>query len=116
GDFGPPAGPNRRHQLGAVACDTAGFVFPANHEARDVLQEYEGDAALAAQLDEMRALQRAFAEQNAVVGDDADGKTPDMGKAADQRRAVKLLELVEFRAVDNARDDVMYVEGLSPVG
>jgi hypothetical protein len=44
-----------------------------------------GDLAVAAQLDEVRALLRRLAEQDAVVGDDADGHALDLGEAADQR-------------------------------
>src|SRR6185312_11177800 len=89
--------------------------FLANHEAGDVLQEHQRDLALATQLDEMRSLQRAFAEENSVVGDDADRIAPDMGEAADQGLPVELLELVELRAVDQPRDDVAHVERLAPV-
>jgi hypothetical protein len=48
----------------------------------------------AAQLDEVRALQRRLAEQDAVVGDDAHRIAVDAGKAADQRGAVARLEFV----------------------
>ena len=68
----------------------------ADHEAGDVLQEHERDAAAVAELDEVRALLRGLREQDAVVGDDADRVAVDVGEAADQRRAVKLLELVEL--------------------
>src|ERR1700704_6332339 len=64
----------------------------------------------------MRALQRAFTEQDAVVGDDADRIAPDMRKTANQGLAVQLLEFVELRTVDHTRDDVMHVERLTPVG
>ena len=40
-----------------------------------------GILLLAAQLDEMRALERAFGKQHAVVGDYADRHAVDMGKA-----------------------------------
>ena len=39
-----------------------------------------------------------------------------MGKAADQCRTVQFLELVEFRTVDHAGDDVVDVERLAAVG
>ena len=58
--------------LGAVLGDAAGLVVAADHEAGDVLQEQQRDAALVAQLDEVRALERRLAEQHAVVGEDAD--------------------------------------------
>ena len=86
-----------------------GLVFPADHEAGDVLQEQQRDAALAAQLDEMRALERAFRKQDAVVGDDADRHAFEMREAGDQRGAVELLELVEFAAVDDAGDDLAHI-------
>ena len=63
------------------------FAFLADHEAGDVLQEQQRNVALARELDEMRALERALAEQDAVVGEDADRKAADMREAADQRRA-----------------------------
>ena len=69
--------------------------FAPDHEAGDVLQEEQRDPALAAELDEMRALLRALREEHAVVGDDPDRDAVDMGEAADQRRAEPRLELVE---------------------
>ena len=54
------------------------LVLLADHEARDVLQEQQRDAALVAELDEVRALQRRFGEQDAVVRDDADGGNRQM--------------------------------------
>src|SRR5471030_2276625 len=68
---------DRRHHLGAVARDAARLVFTADHEAGDVLQEDQRDAALATQLDEMCGLQRRLVEQDAIVGDDADRIAPD---------------------------------------
>jgi len=50
-----------------------------------------------------------------VVGDDADRIAPDMGETADQGLAVQLLEFVELRTIDQARDDVVHVEWLAPV-
>jgi hypothetical protein len=99
-NFGTRAQATAVTSLAPSLGDAAGLVLLADHEAGDVLQEQQRDIALAAQLDEMRALQRALAEQDAVVGDDADRHAPDMGEAADQRRAVERLELVELRAVD----------------
>src|ERR1700736_5180373 len=64
----------------------------------------------------MRALQRTLAEQDAVVGDDADRIAPDMGETANQGLAVELLEFVELRAVDHARDDVTHIIRLAAVG
>ena len=75
---------DRGDQLGAVAGDAAVLVLPADHEAGDVLQEHQRDAALVAQLDEVRALERGLAEQDAVVGDDPDLVAVDPGEPADQ--------------------------------
>ena len=49
---------DRHHELRAVAGDPAGLVLLADHEAGDVLQEDERHAALARELDEVRALLR----------------------------------------------------------
>ena len=67
--------------------------------------------ALVAQLDEMRALHRGLREEHAVVGEDADRLAMDPGEAADQRRAVVRLELLEFAAVDDAGDHLAHVVG-----
>ena len=90
GEFRHIRGGDRGHELGAVLGDAAGLVLLADHEAGDVLQEQQRDAALARELDEMRALERALAEQDAVVGEDADRDALDVREAADQRRAVEL--------------------------
>jgi hypothetical protein len=92
------------------------LVLAAHHEAGDVLQEDQRDLALAAQLDEVRALVGALREQDAVVGDDAHGHAFDVGKAGDQGGAVAGLELVELGAVDQAGDHLAHVEGLARVG
>jgi len=41
----------------------------ADHEARDVDEEDERDAALLAQLDELGRLERRVGHENAVIGD-----------------------------------------------
>jgi hypothetical protein len=97
--------------LRAVLGDAAGFVFAADHEAGDVLQEEERNAALAGELDEVRALLRAFGEQDAVVGEDGDRHAPDAREAGDERFAIELLELVELGAVDDAGDDFAHIVG-----
>ena len=74
-----------------------------------------GNAALVAQLDEVRALQRRLAEQDAVVGEDPDRMAVDVREAAHERRAVERLELVEARAVDEPRDDLARVVRLADV-
>ena len=54
----------------------------------------------------MGALQRRLAEQDPVVGDDADRDAIDVGEAGDQRLAVQRLELVEAAGVDEPGDDL----------
>jgi hypothetical protein len=102
--------------LGAVAGDAFVLVLAAHHEAGDVLQKHQRDLALAAQLDEVRALQGRLAEQDAVVGDDAHRHAFDVGKAGDQRGAKARLELVELGAIDDAGNDLAHVKGLAGVG
>ncbi|MNT16740.1 hypothetical protein D3C72_1518560 [compost metagenome] len=63
----------------------------------------------------MRAFQRRFREQDAIVGDDADFYPIDMRKAADQGGAVAGLEFVEIAAVDDARDHLAHVERLARI-
>ncbi len=116
GEFRHRCGRNRRHELCAVAGNAAGFVFLADHEAGDVLQEQQRDVSLAAQFDEMRSLQRAFAEQYAVVGDDPDRVSPDVRKAADQRLTIEFLEFLELGAINDARDDLADIERLAGIG
>ena len=62
--------------LGPVAREPAVLVLAADHEPGDVLQEHQRQSSLTTQLDKMRAFQAAFAEQNAIVGDDADRDSP----------------------------------------
>ena len=57
-----------------------------------------------------------FGKQDAVVGEDADGVAVDMGKTADQGRAVKALELVELAGIDDARDQIPGVIGRAQIG
>ena len=92
------------------------LVLAPDHEAGDVLQEDQRDAALVAQLDEVRALERRLAEQDAVVGHDADRVAPDVGEAGHQRLAVERLELLEAAAVDDAADDLAHVVRRAGVG
>ena len=106
---------HRRHELRAVARDAAGLVLLADHEAGDVLQEDERHAPLAAELDEVRALLRRLGEEHAVVGEDPDRDALDAREPADERLAVQLLELVEARAVDDARDQLARVDLVADV-
>src|SRR5690606_9879703 len=103
-------------QLGAMLGDAAGLVFLPDHEACDVLQEQQRDAALTGQLDEVRALLRGLSEQDAVVGQNRDGIALYMREAADQRAAVQRLEFVEHRTVDEAGDYLADVERLLGIG
>src|SRR5919202_1435846 len=109
GELGDRGVGDGRHHLGAVLGYPAALVRTPHHEAGDVLQEEQGDAALITQLDEVRALERAFGEEDAVVGHDADGKALDAREAADERGAVEGLELVQAAAVDEAGDDLAHV-------
>ena len=61
-------------------------------------------------------LSARLAEQDAVVGEDPDRVAVDVREAADQRRAVERLELVEARAVDEPRDQLVHVVRLAHVG
>ena len=72
---------DRRDELGAVLGDAALLRVGADHEAADVLQEDERDAALRAELDEVRALEGGLGEEDAVVGEDADAVAVDAGEA-----------------------------------
>jgi hypothetical protein len=55
------------HHLGAVLGDAAVLVLAADHEAGDVLQEQQRDLALAAQLDEVRGLERALENRTPLL-------------------------------------------------
>src|SRR5205085_11230981 len=75
-----------------------------------VLEEDERDPPLAAELDEVRALLGRLGEEHAVVGEDPDVEALDPREAGDERLAVDLLELLEARAVDDARDQLARVD------
>ncbi len=109
GDFGHARGGNRSDELCAMLGDALRLIFSADHEAADILQEQQRDPSLTGKLDEMRAFDRAFRKQYAVIGEDRDGHAPDMRKAADQGRAIQRLELMKFAAVDQPRDDFVHV-------
>ncbi len=61
------------------------------------------------------ALSADFGKEDAVVAEDADRNAVDMGEAGHQRRAVKLLEFVEFGCIDQARDHLAHVVLLAQV-
>src|SRR5690606_31643922 len=110
GELGHRRTGHGRDHLRPVLGDAGVLVLAADHEAGDVLQEHQWDAALVAQLDEVRALERALRKQDAVVGHDADRVAVQVGEAGDQGLAVARLELVELAAVDHARDHLAHVE------
>src|SRR5690606_10856630 len=87
------------------------FVFLSHHEADDVLQEYQRDAAPVAQLDEVRAFLRGFREQDAIVRDDADRVSVQVRETAHQGRTVQRLELLELRTIHQPRDNFPDVVG-----
>ncbi|KAH6605589.1 hypothetical protein Trco_004742 [Trichoderma cornu-damae] len=116
GELGDVGAGDGGDELGAVLGDAVALRGGADHEARDVLQEDEGDAALGAQLDEVGALDGGRGEEDAVVGDDADPVAVDGGEARDEGGAKVALELGKVGAVDDAGDDLADGHGLAQVG
>ena len=96
--------------------DALALGLGADHEARDVLEEDEGNAALGAELDEVGALLGGRREEDAVVGDDADLVAVDGGETRDEGGAEVALELGEVGAVDDAGDDLADGQRLAEVG
>ena len=74
---------DRGNELGSVFRDTLMLVLLANHEAHDVLEEYEGDATLLAELDKVCRFERAFGEKYAIVRDDPNGIPVDASESTD---------------------------------
>src|SRR5688572_27819761 len=99
--------------LGAVLGDAAGFVVASYHESGDVLQEHKRDTALVTELDEMSRFEGRFAEQDSIVGDDADWVSVNAREPRHQRRAVARFELAELAAIYKTRDDFMDIVGLA---
>ena len=116
GELGHIGCRHRRDHLRAVPRDAFVFYFAADHEAGDVLQKHERDFAMTAQFDKVRAFLRRFAEQDAVVGDDAHWHAFDFCKACDQRIAKAGFEFVKLRAIHNAGDDLAHVKWLARIG
>ncbi len=116
GELGHLSASHRRDQLGAMTGDAFVLGLAADHEAGDVLQEQQRNAALAAQLDEVRALDRTVRKQDAVVRKNAYRHAVQMRKAAHQRGAEAGLELVELGTIHDAGDDLADVEGLARIG
>ena len=81
GELGYVGAGDRGDEFGAVFGDAALFGVGADHEAADVLEEDEGDAALGAELDEVGAFEGGGGEEDAVVGEDTDGVGVDVGEA-----------------------------------
>src|SRR6185295_102416 len=104
-----------RDHLRAILRDAGVLVLLADHEAGDVLQEYERRATAVRKLHEVRTLQRGLREQDAVVRDDRDGAAPDTREAAHERRAIVRLELMELGTIDEPSDDLAHVERLARV-
>src|SRR5579883_2263903 len=100
---------DRHHHLGAIFGDAAVFVLLANHKAGNILQKDQRSLALGAEFDKVRGLERAFGEENTVIGDNTDGIAHQACKAADQRRTVELLKFVETAAVHQACNDLAHI-------
>ena len=98
GEFGDAGAGDGGDHFRAVFGDAAGFVVAAHHEPGDVLQEDEGDGAPVAQFDEVGAFERGFGEQDAVVGDDADGVTVQVREPGDEGGPVVGFEFGESLA------------------
>ena len=101
---------DRVDHLRAVLRDPALLVVRADDVAGDVVQEEKRHVNLVAELDELRRLLGRLGEQRAVVAKDADRVAVDRGPAADDRRPVEGLELLEPGAVDDASDHLADVE------
>jgi hypothetical protein len=80
------------------------------------LEEDERDAALVAQLDEMRTLLGRLREEDAVVGDDPHRMPVQTREGGDERRAVLRLELREVAPIDEALNDPADVVRRAGVG
>lgn len=116
GELGHVGAGDGRDELGAMLGDAVSLRGGADHEAGDVLQKDEGDAALGAELDEVGALDGGRGEEDAVVGDDADLVAVDGGEAGDEGGAKVALELGEFGAVDDTGNDLTDGDGLAEIG
>lgn len=75
-----------------------------HHKAGDVLQEDDRDVPLAAELHEVRGLQRRFGEEHAVVRDDPDALPVQSAEPGHNRVPVPFLEFVEPAPVHEACD------------
>src|SRR5262245_37159107 len=116
GEFGHLRTGDGSDHLRAVARDAARLVFLPDHETRDVLQEKQRNAALRAELDEVRSLQRRLRIENAVVRDDAERIAAEAREAGHERRPVARLELVELAGVEWVREHLANSVRLPDVG
>ena len=110
-EFGHSGAGHRSHHLGPVLGDAFVLVLLADHEAGDVLQEQQGQAAPVRQLNEMGAFQGGFGEQNAVVGQNGHRQPLQASEAAHQGLAVEGLEFVKFAGIDQPGDQFAHIEG-----
>ena len=83
------------NHLRAIFGDAALLIFLAHHKAGDILQKQQRNIPGGAQFDKVRPLERALAEQHAIVGDDPHRIAFDARKSGNQRRAVICLELAK---------------------
>src|SRR5690606_11951640 len=87
-DHGHPRGRHGGDELGSMLGDAAFLEMAAHHETGYVLQEDERNSAFFAKLYEMDRLEGAFAEKDAVISDNAYGKTLNGRESADHGFAV----------------------------
>ena len=71
-EFGDIGASNGSNEFGAVLGNATFLGIGAHHEAADVLEEDEGYTTLGAELDEVRAFEGGFREEDAVVCEDTD--------------------------------------------
>ena len=64
----------------------------------------------------MSRFQRGLAEQDAVVGDNADGVSVNTREPTDKRRAVTRFEFTEFAAINLTRNYFMNIIGRAEAG
>ena len=74
--------------LSAILRDTSSFILFSDHKTGDVLEKKQGNFALGAKLNKVRAFLSGLRKQNAVVCDNTDRVAVQMRKPADQRTAV----------------------------
>ena len=88
----------------------------ADHVAGRVLQEDQGRAALVAELDELAGLGRAIGLDRTVVAQYPDQPALDAGVAAHRLGRVLGLEFKKVGAIDQTRNDLAHIVGLTLVG